>query len=126
MDHLREILLLLRDEIHKAGFKGAQGTQLELALEEAIVNIIKYAYPHSHGKIKVRCTPLKEKGIKVVLIDEGIPFNPTLNVSNKEIQEIKKSETPGGYGIFLIFAIMDTVEYEFKKGCNILTLTKRI
>lgn len=126
MDHLNEILHFFRKEIAKAGFKEPYGNQLELALEEAVVNIIKYAYPESPGKIHIQCQHLDKKGIKVILTDNGIPFNPTLKVTRKELEEISKIQPLGGYGLFLIFTIMDVVEYEFKDGNNILTLTKMI
>jgi anti-sigma regulatory factor (Ser/Thr protein kinase) len=97
---------------------------LELALEEAIVNVIKYAYPESKGKIKIQCIHLPQTGIKVILSDEGIPFNPLLREYKKDVDVIEKVQPVGGLGIFLILSIMDNVDYEFNDGCNILTLTK--
>lgn len=125
MDQLRNILQSIRQEIHKAGFKGPLGSQLELALEEAVVNIIKHAYPEPGGKINIKCESLEKNEIKVILIDNGIPFNPA-NVSKTNLEDMKKGQPLNGYGIFLIFKIMDTVEYEFKEGCNVLTLIKKM
>jgi len=124
MDQLHEILRFVCLETQKAGFKGDWETKIELALEESIVNIIKYAYPYSPGQINIQCTSLPEKGIKIVLIDTGIPFNPLIKASEKDLETLKKTQSIGGYGIFLMLKIMDNVEYEHKEGCNILTLTK--
>lgn len=126
MDQLQEILDFIREEIGKAGFRESSLNQLELALEEAVVNIIKYAYPKTEGKISVECECLhQQKKLNIVLIDNGVPFNPTLKHSKTDLNA-KKGEPIGGYGIFLIFKIMDHVEYEFKEGHNILRLTKMV
>lgn len=124
MDQLHDILQFIRSEIEKSGFRGPFEIQLELALEEAIVNIIKYAYPDSKGKIKIQCVHLPQTGIKVILSDKGIPFNPLLKEYKKDKVLIEKVQPVGGLGIFLILSIMDHVEYEFNDGWNILTLTK--
>jgi serine/threonine-protein kinase RsbW len=122
MDYLHPMLQFVRIEIRAAGFEGLLETQVELALEEAIVNIIKHGYEYSSGDIEIHCIRLPHAGIKVILMDSGIPYNPLLNV--KEIEIESRKDRVGGFGIHLILTIMNQVDYEYKDGRNILSLTK--
>lgn len=124
LDRLHEMLQFIRQEVHSSGFTGIHETQIELALEEALVNIIKYAYRTSPGEIDIQCTNLPNQGIKITLTDRGVPFNPCTIAAKVEKPEQMNPHILGGYGIYLIVTIMDQVDYEFQDGCNILHLTK--
>ena len=99
--------------------------QLNLALEEAVTNVISYAYPEgTDGTVDIdACTD--GRMLRFIISDSGKPFDPTAR------EEINVSagldERPiGGLGIHLIRQIMDAVSYERKDGRNILTITKKI
>ena len=98
---------------------------LRLAVEEAVVNVISYAYPDEvQGTIVVEATANKHR-IKFVITDTGIPFDPT------EVQEADTSlsaeDRPiGGLGLLLVRELMDTMNYERIDGKNVLTLSKRL
>ncbi len=84
---------------------------VELAVIEACTNIIRYAYPPSSaGQIGI-C--LKEEGrrIEILLLDQGIPFDPA-GTRPPDLHESKE----GGYGIFLVRKIMDSVTYRRRGG----------
>ena len=83
MDYLRQMLQFIRDEIEVENFENGLAAQVELALEEAIVNIIKHGYVQSTGNIEIRCMHLPQKGIRLELIDTGIPYNPLLDAPKK-------------------------------------------
>ena len=70
---------------------------LNLVLEEAVVNIINYAYP-------------KEE-------HESIYLSARMHEGSIQI---------GGLGIFLIRQIMNEVKYERIEGKNVLTLEKKL
>ncbi len=99
-------------------FEADQVLQIELALEEAIVNIIKHGYKESSGIIEIHWAYV-DNGVRLKLIDSGIPFNPLQNVTIPEVGSI------GGYGISMITKIMDS-SYEHTDGFNILTLSKNL
>jgi anti-sigma regulatory factor (Ser/Thr protein kinase) len=120
IDELHKMLNFIRRELKVAGFEGDLETQVELALEEAIVNIIKHGYKNSSGNIEIRCLKLNE-GIEVTLIDNGIPFNP---LSKSDTFASPQSNSMGGYGIYLIKKIMSKVEYMRNNDQNCLKLTK--
>lgn len=96
---------------------------LNLAIEEAVVNVMSYAYPDgAQGKVKIE-SAVDPNQITFVITDNGIPFDPTA----KEDVDVTLSaeERPiGGLGIHLIRQIMTHISYERKDGKNILTLSK--
>jgi serine/threonine-protein kinase RsbW len=79
---------------------------VELAVIEACTNIIRYAYPvSSPGNLGV-CLARAGDSIEILLLDEGAPFDPT-EVSPPDLHQSHE----GGYGIFLMRTIMDSVTY---------------
>ena len=98
-------------------------SNLNLALEEAISNVIMYAYPEgTDGEVSIDAT-VDGKNVSFVIADNGIAFDPT---AKEEIDITARiDERPiGGLGIHLVRTIMDNVSYERKEEKNILTLTK--
>lgn len=95
---------------------------LNLALEEAVVNVMNYAYPGQQG-MPVVITASDENGVQTFTIeDEGIPFDPTLKEDSDVTLGLDDRPT-GGLGIFLVKELMSSVSYEWKSGKNVLTLT---
>ena len=99
--------------------------QLNLALEEAVTNVISYAYPEgTDGTVDIDART--DGGtITFIISDTGKAFDPT----SREVVDVSAGldERPiGGLGIHLIRQIMDVVSYERKDGRNILTITKNI
>jgi sigma-B regulation protein RsbU (phosphoserine phosphatase) len=98
---------------------------LNLVLEEAVVNIINYAYPkEEHEKIYLSAR-LCDSSIMLVLTDTGKEFDPTM-APEADITLSAEERPIGGLGIFLIRQIMNEVKYERIDGKNILTLAKRL
>jgi serine/threonine-protein kinase RsbW len=125
IDNLHTMLKFIRAHSEESGLNEDLIAKVELALEEALVNIIKHGFVDSvPGTIKVNCHILPQKGIQIIIMDDGIPYNPLLNPPKKDLTKIMESELSGGYGIYLITRIMDEVFYEHKNGLNCLSLIK--
>lgn len=126
LECLPKMLGLIRAEAMAAGFTGEMEAKLELALEEALVNIIKHGYPQSSGDIDIAVNQIAHMGIKVTLKDNGISYNPLKNAPsvNKDPATPLELKPVGGYGIHLILSIMDQVDYQRQGDANILTLIK--
>ncbi|MBQ1780424.1 MAG: SpoIIE family protein phosphatase, partial [Bacteroidales bacterium] len=96
--------------------------QLDLALEEAVTNVIMYAYPEGEKGTAELTLDMVDGRIHATLCDSGLPFDPlqrpevNLDVSLEERQI-------GGLGIHLIKEIMSEVSYEYKDGKNVLKMT---
>ena len=98
---------------------------LNLVLEEAVVNIINYAYPkEEHEKIYLSAR-LCDNSIVLVLTDTGKEFDPTM-APEADITLSAEDRPIGGLGIFLIRQIMNEVKYERIDGKNVLTLEKKL
>lgn len=101
---------------------------LNLVLEEAVTNVILYAYPNRTNQPIILKVNMDDAGrcLSLTLIDNGIPFDPTHEAPEPDITLDAEARPIGGLGIFLIRKIMDTVEYQYKDGHNILKMDKRL
>lgn len=96
---------------------------LNLAMEEAIVNVMDYAYPNgAEGTVSIDVMTDSEL-ITFVITDSGIPFDPT-TAKDVDITLPAEERSIGGLGIHLMRQIMDDIKYERKDDKNILTLRK--
>ena len=106
------------------GLDMALTMNLNLALEEAVVNVMSYAYPDSQGDVKVDIM-IDDQKVVSILTDSGIPFDPTQK--GDVDTTLPAEERPiGGLGIHLVKQIMDKVSYQYVGNQNILTLEKNI
>ena len=98
-------------------------SQLMLAVEEAVVNVMSYAYPlGTQGDINVTASAT-EQSLKFIISDEGKAFDPT--VRDLADTTLSVEDRPiGGLGILLVKKLMDTINYERVNGKNVLTLKK--
>lgn len=104
---------------------GSTVMQMNLALEEAVVNVMNYAYPKgTKGDVDIRAL-CDGAHMKFVLIDSGTPFDPTKH-QTPDVQLSADERAIGGLGIFLVTQIMDNVSYERRNEKNILTLCKNL
>ena len=97
---------------------------IRIAIEEMFVNIVFYAYPDKTGWVEIR-GQVEDHIASFTLIDNGIPFNP-LEKPDPDVMLSAQERQIGGLGIYMVKKRMDSVEYEYKDGCNILTLRKHV
>lgn len=124
LDHLHEMLNFVCGSGRHASFQDSHMYQIELAVEEAIVNIILYAFPQKQGMIEIERQPNEKFQFSVVLRDKGKPFNLLNSGKLFDISAKIEKQSMGGWGIFFILKIMDEIKYEYREGKNTLTLIK--
>ncbi len=97
-----------------------------LAMEEAVVNIISYAHKtrNEEHEIIIR---LKMEGYELVfnIEDDGIPFNP-LDFPEPDPDRPVEDKAGGGLGIYLIRSLAKSASYTRKQGKNLLSITMEI
>ena len=98
---------------------------LNLVIEEAVVNVINYAYPKEEHQSIYLSANLHEDSIVFVLTDTGKEFDPT-QAPEADITLSAEERPIGGLGIFLIRQIMNEVKYQRIDGKNVLTLEKKL
>ena len=113
----------LAEWIEMIGLPQELNMPINLALEEAVSNVMLYAYPGKSGQVLVECD--KSDKLVFTITDSGVPFDPTQQ-EDPDVTQSAEERPIGGLGIFLVRQIMDDIHYERKDDKNILTLTKRI
>ena len=115
----------IKSVMDKLNIEKTLARQLRLAIEEAVVNVIDYAYPAGQeGDIEVRIMS-DGKTLKTVLIDSGVAFDPTAK-EKADTSLSAEDRQIGGLGILLVRELMDSINYERIDGQNILTLIKKV
>ena len=113
------------DELEALGmFPASFSMQLNLVLEEALSNIIFYAYePGSAQSITIDFI-YRDKSLEINIMDTGKAFDPTAK-EDPDINLPAEERPIGGLGIFLIKKIMDELSYTRQQECNILKMKKK-
>ena len=98
---------------------------INLALEEAVANIIMYAYPTQEQHTILLRVTYSEKQLVFLLTDKGATYDPT---QEEEVDvTLSLEERPiGGLGIFLIRSIMNEISYQRIDNENHLIMKKDI
>ena len=98
--------------------------QIDIAIDELFSNIARYAYAPNVGEATVRVESSDDPlTVIITFIDKGVPYNPlekedpdtTLSADERQI---------GGLGIYMVKKSMDSMEYEYRNGQNILSIKK--
>ena len=123
---LHPILDWIRTHLKQAGFSQLEIRRLEIAIEEALVNIISYAYSNKQGTIEVSIQHEEKKSIEITLKDRGRPFNPL--EYKKHIDKSASIDTlkAGGLGILFMQNLVDHVEYRREGTVNSISLKKNL
>lgn len=96
-------------------------SKIDLALEEALANVIMYAYPEGTAGDVTLSMKVEDNAICMEISDGGVPFNP-LQQKEADLDVPLEKRKIGGLGIHLIKEIMDSVAYEYREGKNLLKL----
>jgi len=75
LENLDKVNRFVHQWSKKVGLSSQSEKDILLAVEEAYVNITKYAYPESTGRVTIYSRIDKDRLI-IKIKDEGIPFNP--------------------------------------------------
>lgn len=112
----------LAEWVEGLGIPEVLNMTLNLALEEAVTNVMLYAYPDKSGTVLIKSEKSAAQ-IKFEISDSGIPFDPTQQ-KEADITLSAEERAIGGLGIHLVRQIMDEISYERKDDKNILTIIK--
>lgn len=115
---------LALDRVMRAhGFSDEEILDTQLAVEEAVSNVILHGYAGNRGEILITCRTIP--GLAEVQIEDNAPsFNP-LTIPEPDISGDIENRKIGGLGVFLIRQVMDDMIYRHEKGKNILVMVKK-
>jgi serine/threonine-protein kinase RsbW len=135
MDHLFEMTIKsvsaeipsvsasLEEVMHAHGFSTDDILDTQLAVEEAITNIINHGYKNAIGEIIISCR-INLYLAEIRIRDNAPRFDP-LSLPEPELDGTIQDRKIGGLGVFLIRQVMDEIAYRYENGRNILVLIKR-
>ncbi len=102
-------------------FDSKRISEIQLAVEEALVNVFSYAYDAQDGEVELVCRVGQDGQLTIEIIDTGIPFDPLIK-EDPDIHADLTDRKVGGLGVFFIKKVMDEVHYKRQDDQNILTL----
>jgi anti-sigma regulatory factor (Ser/Thr protein kinase) len=135
MDHLFEMTIKsvsaeipsvsasLEEVMHAHGFSTDDILDTQLAVEEAITNIINHGYKNAIGEIIISCR-INLYLAEIRIRDNAPRFDP-LSLPEPELDGTIQDRKIGGLGVFLIRQVMDEISYQYENGQNTLVLIKR-
>lgn len=126
-DTLSEILTWVREQLILFGISRPHLGKIELAIEEAVVNIIRHAYAEmKNEKVTIEIEYFPEAALHICIIDRGIPCNPLEKIRPLETDFSLEERIEGGLGLHLMCRIMDDVVYKRIDDTNQLLLIKKL
>ena len=97
-----------------------------LALEELFTNVVMYGHGDS-GTHDVRITlRVVENTMECEIVDDGKPFDPTVEAPIVNTDSSLEERVIGGLGIHCAFSLMDAASYSREDGKNRLVLRKNL
>ena len=126
LKNLPRVLDFIEGHLEGTSISIKQKMQILVAVEEIFVNIASYAYAPDQGNAIVRIEFSDEPvEVTITFMDNGVPFDP-LQRRDPDVTLSAEERRIGGLGIFMTKKTMDSVDYEYKNGQNILRLKKSI
>ena len=124
LENVLTITEFINEELEEARCPLKARLQIDIAIDEIISNIAKYAYDGKYGNVKVAIDFFPSpSATEITFTDSGVPFDP-LAMKDPDVTLPSADRDIGGLGIYMVKKTMDDVRYEFKDGCNILTIRK--
>ncbi len=115
-DYLELIRNFVVQLMRKVGFNDDQTDQIELAVDEACANVVKYAYIESEkdSTLELKIFIDRDK-VTICILDKGKGFSiDAINDPNMETYLAEYHS--GGLGIYMMKTLMDEVTYDVLPG----------
>jgi anti-sigma regulatory factor (Ser/Thr protein kinase) len=117
---LRRIATWLRESGAASDIPKDLVFMLDVCANEAVSNIISYAYDDGNRHEITLELNRTAKGARLIIRDDGKPFNMLEAPEHKQPRSLQDA-TVGGLGIHLIRRLMAHCEYHRADGINVLT-----
>lgn len=100
--------------------------KINLCLDELVTNTISYGFnDNKEHEIIIELNLNNDNEIQIIIIDDGIEFNP-LKAEAPDLDSELEDKKLGGLGIYFVKKFMDKVDYFREGNKNILKLIKKL
>lgn len=121
LENLKDFMAFITDCAEGSGFTPKRIKEVQLAAEEALVNIFNYAYPENRdGEVRIHCGSGNKDRLEIEFRDRGIPYSFE-DLGDPDVSAPMSARQIGGLGIFLIRKMVDDVRFRREDDENILT-----
>lgn len=110
------------ERLTAAGCPPRVRAMIDVAIDELLSNIARYAYPEGGGTMTLSAEVQAGRAV-LTFRDGGMPYDP-LTGSEPDTQAALQDRPIGGLGVFLVRRTMDAVRYERQQDQNVLTVEK--
>lgn len=111
----------------EVGLSESERDKIVLAIDEAATNIITHASRKNEEAIDCCCTinATSHELVCELVYDAEDLFDPVHSPTEEAIRARVQAFRRGGYGVYLMHNLVDTVEYRREGKKNIIRLSKR-
>ncbi len=120
MESMDQVTAFVEQELEAAEIPRKVITQMNIAVDEIFSNIARY----SGASETIVYIGIEDGSILLRFADNGSPYDPTKR-EDPDTNLSAEERDIGGLGFYIVKKSMDTVEYEYQDGFNILSLSKR-
>jgi serine/threonine-protein kinase RsbW len=121
---LEELVIFLEKGCADLGVPLGVQRALELSADEAVTNVINYAYPDDVPGLMRLTLELVDGEVVLTIEDQGQPFDEA-EVPEPDLDASIEDRHIGGLGVFLMHKMMDRVERSRRGDTNHLLLAKK-
>ena len=126
VENIRAVTDFVEAELDAVDCPPKAKMQIGVAIDEIMANIAQYAYAPGTGPVTVRFGYEQASGTATLtFLDKGMPYNP-LEKKDPDVHLSAENRPIGGLGIFLVKKTMDSMDYAYKFGQNVLTIQKKL
>lgn len=124
-DQLAGVREKLREWAARHNWSDKQISEIVLAVDEALTNILKHGYQgRTDGIVDFNAKHIQDpkngEGLQITLRDYGRQVDPA-QICGRRLDDIR----PGGLGVHIIFAMMSSAEFSCAEGAGMrLQMTK--
>lgn len=109
-----------------AGLSASQCYWLHLAVDEIVTNIGMHGYNGGPGVAELRGR-VRRGAVCIRILDDAPPFDPRSYDRYERLAQSPAEREPGGFGLLLAQARLDSFDYRYERGrnCNVLIMRRR-
>ena len=122
LENLPLFLAFVTNLIRQQDYSSKCIKEIELVIEEALVNVMEYAYPDQPGSISLTVKKQSPGELMLEIRDRGVTFNP-LELEAPDLEAGLEERPIGGLGVVMMKSLTDNITWHRENGENCLNIT---